>query len=128
MMTETHTGGCQCGAARFEARGEPAFISNCHCAACRKATGAAFSTWVGFKDENVRWVADAPSFYASSKGVRRGYCAQCGTPLTYAGDKWPGETHFLIGVMDRPEEYAPVNEVFADEALPWAQHINEPSI
>lgn len=123
MSAAVHTGGCQCGAARFEAKGAPKFIANCHCQSCRKATGAAFSTWIGFTDENVRWRGDAPSFYASSKGVKRGYCAKCGTPLTYASDKWPGETHFLIGVMDSPEDYVPTGEVFSDEALDWAPHV-----
>ncbi|PQA86091.1 GFA family protein [Hyphococcus luteus] len=122
-MSAPHSGGCQCGAARFEATSDPKFISNCHCKACRKATGAAFSTWVGFNNENVRWVTDEPSFYESSEGVRRGYCAKCGTPLTYAGDKWAGETHFLIGVMDKPEEYAPEGDAFPDEALSWTQRI-----
>ena len=123
MSAAIHQGGCQCGDLRFEATGAPKFIAICHCAACRKATGAAFSTWIGFEDGNVTWSTHAPDFYASSKGVKRGFCAACGTPLTYASDKWKGETHFLIGVMDRPEGYTPTGEVFADEALSWSQHI-----
>ncbi len=118
-------GGCQCGAVRFEAKGTPKFIANCHCAACRKATGAAFSTWIGFAGENVRWLTKSPDIYASSQGVERGFCAACGTPLTYASDKWPGETHFLIGVMANHHAYTPTGEVFADEALAWAQHITD---
>ena len=122
MSNDGHHACCQCGAARAEMAGALKFVANCHCEACRKATGAAFSCWVGFNDEQVRWSSE-PSFYASSEGVRRGYCAKCGTPLTYASDKWPGETHFLIGVMEKPESYTPTGEVFADEALAWAQHI-----
>ena len=125
MGKALHLATCQCGGARAEMSGAPKFVSNCHCAACRKATGAAFSTWVGFKEEQVRWTGGEPSFYASSAGVKRGYCAKCGTPLTYASDKWPGETHFLIGVMEKPDAYTPTGDVFADEALPWAQHIED---
>jgi hypothetical protein len=116
----THEGGCQCGAVRFETNGAPKFVANCHCASCRKATGAAFSTWVGFKDDQVRWTEKQPSFHASSPGVKRGFCAQCGTPLTYAGEKWPGETHFLIGVFDDPAAFTPNAEVFTEDALSWA--------
>lgn len=123
MTAETHRASCQCGAVRAEMTGAPRFVANCHCSACRKATGAAFSTWIGFSDDKVAWPGDAPSFYASSQGVRRGYCAKCGTPLTYASDKWPGETHFLIGVMERPNDYIPTGEVFSGEALSWAQHL-----
>lgn len=123
MIAETHRASCQCGVVLAEMTGAPKFVGVCHCEACRKATGAAFSTWVGFSDEQVSWRNGQPSFYASSKGVRRGFCAKCGTPLTYAGEKWAGETHFLLGVMEKPETYTPQGEAFAGEALPWAQHI-----
>ncbi len=116
----TYVGGCQCGAARFEATGTPKFVSNCHCQSCRKATGAAFSTWVGFKADHVRWLTGEPSHHASSPGVQRGFCAACGTPLTYAGEQWAGETHFMIGVFDDPSVFTPRSEVFTEDALPWA--------
>ena len=103
---------------RFEAAGSPKFVSRCHCLPCRKATGAAFSTWVGFRDEQVQWSGAA--FYSSSTGVKRGFCKSCGTPLSYQGEKWSGETHFLIGVFDQPDVFTPQGDVFADEALAWA--------
>ena len=116
----TYQGGCQCGAIRFEAAGAPKFVSNCHCNSCRKATGAGFSTWVGFTNDHVRWLTKEPNFHASSPGVQRGFCAACGTPLTYAGEKWAGETHFMIGVFDDPAAFTPRSEVFTEDALPWA--------
>ena len=115
-----HTGGCQCGAVRFELEGDPRFVSNCHCLSCRKATSAAFSTWVGFKNEQVTWNAATPGFYASSPDVKRGFCPRCGTPLTYSGKDWDGETHFLIGAFDHPTSFVPRIEVFTEDALPWA--------
>ena len=68
----------------------------------------------------MRWLTTAPSFHASSPGVKRGFCAQCGTPLTYAGEKWPDETHVLIGAFDDPTGFSPRKEVFNKDALPWA--------
>jgi len=120
-----HQGGCQCGAVRFAVQSAPIFISNCHCQSCRKATGAAYSTWVGFKADTVRWTRSAPTFYASSPGVERGFCADCGTPLTYAGEKWAGELHFLVGVFDDPGELAPRREVFTEDALSWAPRLEQ---
>lgn len=113
-------GGCQCGRVRFETSGAPGFVCNCHCVSCRKATGAAFSTWVGFKDDQVRWLKEEPASYASSPGVKRGFCAACGAPMTYAGDQWPGETHILIGMFDDPSAFVPRKDVFTGDALPWA--------
>lgn len=119
MSSENHTGGCQCGAVKFQTTGAPKFVSKCHCNSCRKATGAAFSTWVGFTDEQVRWLKAAPSTHASSPGVARGFCAACGTPLTYAGDDWPGETHLLIGVFETPSAFTPNKDIFTEDALDW---------
>jgi hypothetical protein len=48
-------GGCHCGAVRFTARGTPRFITNCHCRDCRRATAAAFSTWIGYDSADVSW-------------------------------------------------------------------------
>lgn len=121
MSDTMYSGGCQCGAVRFEASGAPRFVCNCHCRSCRKATGAAFSTWIGFADDLHRWTKGAQAIYASSKGVRRGYCSACGTPLTYASERWPGETHFLVGAFDDPAPFVPRKDVYTEDALPWAQ-------
>lgn len=112
------TGGCQCNAVRFEARGTPRFVANCHCKACRRATAAAFSTWVGFVSEQVAWHGER-AIFESSPGVQRGYCRACGTPLSYSGEKWPGETHLLIGAFDHPGTLVPSGDAFEAEKLPW---------
>ncbi len=125
MSGGCHFAGCQCGAIRAEIKGAPKFVANCHCTSCRKATGGAFSTWVGFASDQVSWNSLSPYLFKSSKSVERGFCKDCGTPLTYSSDKWPGETHFLIGVMDAPDCYTPTGEVFGAEALNWVQHISE---
>lgn len=119
-MNFSSTGACQCGVVRFGTTGAPKFVSNCHCVSCRKATGAAFSTWVGFDDNNVHWLTGEPAYYASSNGVKRGFCNACGAPMTYAGDQWPGETHILIGMFNDPLAFVPRRDVFTEDALPWA--------
>jgi hypothetical protein len=118
-MSEVRTGGCHCSAVRFEARGKPKFIANCHCESCRRATGAAFSTWVGYDSGQVDWSGDR-AIHASSPGVKRGFCAKCGTPLSYSGKKWPKETHLLAGVFDDASDLSPTGDAFAGEKLPWA--------
>jgi hypothetical protein len=118
MPNELHEGGCQCGAVRFAADGAPRFVARCHCRSCRRATGAAFSTWVGFAEAQARWAGN-PAFHASSPGVRRGFCRDCGTPLSYQGDKWASEIHILIGAFDEPAAFTPTNDAFPGEALSW---------
>jgi hypothetical protein len=121
MMAKSHAGGCQCGTLRFVTTGEPRFVANCHCRDCRRATGAAFSTWVGWRDEQVSWTRGEPAVYASSIGVERSFCRDCGTPLTYRGEKWPGETHFLVGTYEEPDVHIPSTSVCVSEGLDWAK-------
>ncbi|MEN0652332.1 MULTISPECIES: GFA family protein [Hyphobacterium] len=115
-----YEGGCGCGAVRYRAVGDPKFVANCHCASCRHHTGAAFSTWAGFRDDQVEWTGDR-SLHESSPGVRRGFCAKCGTPLSYQGEKWPGETHLTLGSLDDPAALTPKGDAFAAEALDWSK-------
>jgi hypothetical protein len=114
-------GGCRCRKVRFRATGAPKFVSRCHCDSCRRTTGGAFSTWVGFGANATEWTGEAPAIYASSAGVKRGFCKSCGTPLSYESDKWPGEHHFLIGVFDDPRAFAPTGDYLKDEALDWVR-------
>ncbi len=114
-----HEGGCHCRKVRFRATTAPKFVSRCHCDNCRRTTGGAFSTWVGFDADSVEWTADAPEFYASSFGVKRSFCKSCGTPLSYESVKWAGERHFLIGVFDHPRAFAPTSDYRKEEALDW---------
>ncbi len=116
---ETHEGGCLCGALRFEAHGKPLWIAHCHCRSCRRNTGSAFATFVGYKQEQVRIVEGTRQSYASSPGVSRSFCGTCGTPLSYAAEHYPGEIHLYVSTLDRPEAFEPGAHVHVGEQLPW---------
>lgn len=114
-----HEGGCHCRRVRYRASTAPKFVSRCHCESCRRTTGAAFSTWVGFDSAAVEWTGESPVFYASSLGVKRSFCPTCGTSLSFQGEKWPNETHFLLGTFDDPSTFTPSGDYMKEEALPW---------
>jgi hypothetical protein len=121
-MAETKlTGRCLCGQTRYRATGTPLWVAHCHCASCRRATGAPITTYAGFAAEHFAYTAGEPKRFASSEGVSRSFCGHCGTPLTYEGARWPGEVHVLVGTLDRPEAVTPTREAFAEERLPWMQ-------
>ena len=104
---------------RLSCTGEPKCIANCHCASCRRATGAPLTAYAGYPAERFAYVAREPVRFHSSPGVTRASCGRCGTPLTYEGDRWPGEVHVLTGSMDRPEDLVPARDAHAEEKLPW---------
>lgn len=124
MVSGVHIGGCLCGAVRFEVRGAAKWTAYCHCQSCRKHTGAPVAAFAGFERENVKFTQGALATFASSPGVKRGFCSVCGSTLTYEGARWPTEMHFHVGAFDMPQDFAPSGHAFADERLSWF-HISE---
>ena len=118
-------GGCLCGAIRFTVEGAPKWTSYCHCTSCRRHTGAPVSAYAGFERANVRVVKGDLARFSSSPGVHRGFCAACGSTLTYEGERWPTEIHLHVGAFDDPAPYAPKGHAFASERLAWL-HLAEP--
>ena len=115
-MTE-QTGGCLCGDVRFRLVGAPYAVDYCHCHSCRKHTGAPVSAFADCKGGVVEFTKGALTLYESSPGVRRGFCARCGSTLTYETDALPGES---ACALDRPEDFPPHGKpTFPDERLSW---------
>lgn len=122
---EIATGRCLCGAARFEARGRPLWIVHCHCESCRRHTASPATTFAGYRAEQVTFTSsDTRRLFASSPGVQRSFCTRCGSPLSYAGESFPGEIHLFVALFDRPEQLAPQRHAHYAERLPWL-HLDE---
>lgn len=111
-------GNCHCGAIQFTATGEPLFVTFCHCESCRRSTGGALVAACGFRREDVAFADGSPTYYASSPGVRRGFCPRCGTSLTFESARWPDDVHLMVGNFDVPGDFTPQCHVFAGERLP----------
>ena len=120
-MSAKHTGGCFCGAIKFEAHGDPLWICHCHCNSCRRNTGAPVTTFVGLLKEQFTWLSGTPKVYSSSPGVRRSFCADCGTPLCYEADRCDDQIHMYVSVMDRPDDFVPTKHVFVGEKISWLE-------
>ena len=113
-------GGCRCGAVRFTTSTAPLWVAHCHCADCRKATGAPFSTYAGYDDHTVDFTGSAaPAAFASSATATRQFCRHCGSPISYASARWPGELHLFVSQFDEPAAFVPQTHVFTKERLPW---------
>lgn len=115
---ETHEGGCFCGAVRYLLRGAPTYSAHCHCRSCQRAVGAGFATWSGAKPENFAVTKGEIAIYASSPGVRRGFCRTCGSSLTYEGDDWT-DIAVLSATLDDPAVAKPATNVYLEHKQPW---------
>lgn len=78
------TGGCLCGAIRFEATEPPTWVAHCHCRMCQRAYGQWSGIFVRFKGAQkgaLRFTKGVPTYYQSSAWLERGFCSNCGSPL-----------------------------------------------
>lgn len=117
-MSDLHTGGCRCGAIRFEAAAEPEHISYCHCADCRRATGAPVSAFVGFPAGAVSLLGDAPTTFENGT-VTRIFCGVCGSPIAYVDSRIGETSYFMLGAMDTPQNYKPTLHAYVSQQLPF---------
>ncbi|MFC4624152.1 GFA family protein [Daeguia caeni] len=99
-----YTGGCQCGAVRFRVEGALGRASICHCRMCQKAFGSFYAPLVSVAEGTLHWMRGEPKRFQSSNHVRRGFCSDCGTPLTYEA---PDGVALAIGAFDTPEHIQP---------------------
>ena len=111
-------GQCLCGDIRFTVRGAPLWVVHCHCLSCRRNTGAPVTTFAGFAEHQVQFIGNR-SFFASSSGVSRGFCARCGTPVSYQAERFPGEIHLYISAFEDPEDLPAERHVHYDERVRW---------
>jgi hypothetical protein len=115
----TWTGGCQCGAVRFRVTGLGR-ASICYCRMCQKATGGIGGVYVIAND--LVLTRGALKHFRSSNKVQRGFCADCGTPLTFEVDG--GGTDVSIAAFDRAADIAPVLQLAPEARLPWVNHLS----
>jgi hypothetical protein len=118
-MSDQFEGGCICGAVRFQANGQPKWVSWCHCQSCRKHSGAPVSVFVAFERSAYTVTKGEITKFNSSRQTRRGFCAKCGSTLTCESERLPTETHFHVGAFDRAAEFQPTRHIFPEERLPW---------
>lgn len=119
-MSMTQTGGCQCGAVRYEISGTPEG-EFCHCGMCRRATGGAFAALAGVPKAAFRWTKGSPKAFASSTAAQRHFCGDCGTPLTFVYEA-SKNMNVTVGSLDDPESAGPLTMEFAVESrLSWVQ-------
>ena len=110
------TGGCQCGAVRFRVTGVLDDTSICHCRMCQKAFGAYYAPLVSTRGAQLEWTRGEPRRFQSSNPVRRGFCADCGTPLTYEA---PDGVGLAAGAFDDPAAVPPWIQDGIEGRLPF---------
>ena len=121
-MPVTVTGGCLCGALRYEARGAPGVAGYCCCGDCRKASGSAFIGFMGFPPGRITITGEARRFHspaANGNVATRNFCAVCNS-LVFGGGPDLGGINVYAGSLDDATQFKPTIALFTRDMAHWA--------
>src|SRR5689334_19420272 len=122
-MAETRiTGGCLCGALRYEVSGEPGSAGFCFCRDCQRASGSGFIPFMNFPAETVRIAGPSVANEATSaRGTpaHRNRCPDCGS-LVFGGVRGTSAWHTIYaGTLDDPADFVPQMAIFGRDRPSW---------
>src|SRR3977135_2483694 len=119
--SKRYSGGCLCGALRYEAEGEPRFAGHCYCADCRKASGSGFIPFMGFASSAVRFTGETRQFRskaATGGDAVRNFCPVCGS-LVFGGEVGKDDSFTIYaGSLDDPSVFQPKVAIFVRSRPP----------
>ncbi|MCW5696094.1 MAG: GFA family protein [Bauldia sp.] len=117
-MSVRITGGCQCGAVRYALHEPPGNPHICHCRMCQKAFGSFFAPLAGVPREAFEITRGEMAIFRSSDQAERGFCAACGTPLSfrYLTSK---RIAISLGSLDDPAAVKPAHQYGIEARMPW---------
>lgn len=117
------TGGCLCGAIRYEVTEPDLGAMFCHCSMCRRFSGAPLVAGITVLRDATRWIEGEPKYYRSSKIAERGFCGDCGTSLVYRSliGEWTKWYLLFTGSLDEPEKFPPVFHLGVESQLSWIE-------
>ena len=98
------TGGCVCGAVRYEIATPPSHTAVCHCTFCQRVTGSAFALWPTFSQTDVKLTGALKTYEhrsdESGRWIRLNFCPRCGTTVSSTFEIEQGEVSILGGTFD----------------------------
>ena len=119
------TGRCLCGTIRYEYSGDATLITHCHCESCRRQTSSPITTFIIVPKAALRFTQGRPKEFASSPGVARSFCGECGSPIYYRVEDRPNAIDLYACTLDDPSSLAPLCHVHAVEQLPWFEVMDD---
>lgn len=123
------TGGCLCGAIRYEVSGDPLRVQICHCDDCRRATGSPFAANAFVREDDFRLLKGTPKKFThradSGNEMTKEFCGECGSQLFGYSARGTGMRTVKIGSIDDIGSLRPQTEVFVAKKLPFTRLLDE---
>ncbi len=123
-MSETHLGGCACGAVRYRVVGKPVVGTVCHCKFCQKRLASAFAILASFKQEDIEFLQGEVHEVEhrsdeSGRWLRMSLCSKCGTTVAHTAEVRPGMRTIAGGTFDEPAWFNIDRHIWVQSKLPW---------
>ena len=117
----TLTGGCNCGAVRFEVTGEIPGAGYCHCKRCQRRSGSGATASAFVPRDGFRLTAgeDVVRAWSPDEGNHKWFCPRCGSPVYGTNERRPGFVMVRLGVFDEDPGVRPGVRIYTDYAAPW---------
>ena len=119
-MAAPFSGGCTCGAVRYECSAEPLMMGNCHCRDCQRASGGPFVSIVAVPKDALKITGEVKYHEVKADSgdlIKRGFCGTCGSRLFgFPSAPFVGVS---AGSLDDPSWYRPSFDIYTSSAQPW---------
>jgi len=127
-MSEVLTGGCQCGAIRYQIEGDPLTLAACHCTECQRQSSSAFGLSMVVAKEafaitgggTKQWHRQTPS----GADQTCHFCADCGVRIYHASSGNPAIYIVKAGTLDDTGALVPAGQIWTGSAQPWLKDIS----
>jgi|UniRef100_UPI000D38CCAC hypothetical protein len=121
-MSRAYTGGCACGAVRYEISAEPLFQNHCQCRDCQRKSGTGHGSYLSFARAGVKHSGPATlwDMVGDSGNVKtRAFCPTCGSPVYMTFKAMPDIFTVHAASLDEPARFQPQVVTYAVRALAW---------
>lgn len=120
------SGGCHCGAVRYEVTAEPLFAGHCQCTDCQKNSGGGHSSIFAVPSSGVSMSGNTKVYEVtadSGSTIGRGFCPDCGGPVFTVTTGLPDVTIIKAGSLDDPSQYEPQMVIYTKSGQGWDKDV-----
>lgn len=122
-MTKAYSGGCACGAIRYEIAGEPIFENHCQCLDCQKQSGTGHGSYMSFSPDADMHITGKMAIWgvtADSEHEKfNSFCPTCGTLVHLTFAAMPGLVAIAVASLDDPSQFKPQALTYSIRGHAW---------